>query len=151
MGQEITTINAFLVKAFNHIIIQEYHYLSRYPETKDLSMVEIHLIEAVVKLSKDNSNTANNIAAYLHITPGTLTTSVNTLIKKGMLNKKPSEVDKRKVYITPTDAALIVNQYHEEYHQHLVDFIIKNYSEEEKKVLADCLDKIDTFFFAEGN
>ena len=70
-------INELLVDVFNHILSIEAEVLKN--RGVKLSMTEVHVLEAI-KNTEDP--TMGNIANKLRITMGTLTTSINVLVRK---------------------------------------------------------------------
>ena len=62
-------------------------------EFKDISNNDMHIMEAV---GLDGGN-MSSIAAKLNITVGSLTTSMNSLVKKGYAERERSEKDRRVV------------------------------------------------------
>ncbi len=136
-------INNFLVETFNSILRIEEDSLSK-GEFKNLSVREMHVIEAVVKLK--NNNTAKQIAQELNITQSTLTTTVSTLEKKGMLIRKTGEKDKRVVRICATDLAMKAYAHHLTFHEELVDAVTSKLSKEELDIFLKGLYEIGVFF-----
>ena len=73
-------LNQFLVEVFGQILKAEAACLAG----KDLSLRELHLIDAVCRaVDQGGDNRSTAIAAALGITAGTLTSAVNLLEKKG--------------------------------------------------------------------
>jgi len=79
-------LNDFFVRAFNNLLILEEAYLRKHCAA-DLSVREVHVLSAVEKLSSEQKNTMANVAKFLCVSPGSLTTSVNTLVTKGYLER----------------------------------------------------------------
>lgn len=74
-------LNQFLVEVFGQILKAEAACLAG----KDLSLRELHLIDAVCRaVDQGGDNRSTAIAAALGITAGTLTSAVNLLEKKGV-------------------------------------------------------------------
>ncbi|MBR2453198.1 MAG: MarR family transcriptional regulator, partial [Clostridia bacterium] len=113
-------LNYFLVHIFNHILSWEE---SSFKEMgiSDLPLRELHVIEAVCNLKKSDKNRMSDIANYLSITPGSLTTSVNTLVKKGYLVRENDKSDRRVVLIVPSEKAEEVNAVHATFHASMID------------------------------
>ncbi|MEG1782933.1 MAG: MarR family transcriptional regulator [Oscillospiraceae bacterium] len=143
MQQVKTDINNFLVDTFNRILRIEEDSLSK-GEFKNLSVREMHVIEAVVKLKDDN--TAKQIASELNITQSTLTTTVGTLEKKGMLIRKTGEKDKRVVKIYLTALAVKAYEHHLTFHEELVDAVMSTLSNQELEIFLKGLDGVSRFF-----
>ena len=137
-------INQFLVEAFNEILKAEEIALSKgYP---NLSLREMHVIEAVCQSEDEGINKANVLAKRLKITAGSLTTAVSLLEKKGYLKREKDESDKRIVRISSTQEGKEANEYHKEFHDEMVKEVLKNLSESEANLLIKTLGTITTFF-----
>ncbi|MBQ9756937.1 MAG: winged helix-turn-helix transcriptional regulator [Clostridia bacterium] len=138
-------LNYFLVHIFNHILSWEE---SSFKEmgVSDLSLRELHVIEAVCRLKKSGKNRMSDIANYLSITPGSLTTSVNTLVKKGYLVRENDENDRRVVLIVPTKQADEVDKIHAGFHAAMIDEVEKAISNGETDILVNTLEKLSIFF-----
>ena len=85
-------INDVLVNLFNEILRLEEEAIIT-DKYKDISNNDMHIIEAV-GLGGGNMS---SIAAKLKITVGSLTTSMNSLVKKGYVKRERSEKDRRVV------------------------------------------------------
>ncbi|MEF9952726.1 MAG: MarR family transcriptional regulator [Clostridium sp.] len=135
-------INELLVEIFNDILIIEQKSIS-YGEFKDLSVTEVHTIEAI---GVDKLKSMSEIAADLQITVGTLTIAVNNLVKKGYVERQKSENDRRVVRISLTKRGRLVHRLHEKFHNDMVGASIGGLTEEESDILAKSLDKLNNFF-----
>ncbi len=136
-------INAFLVDAFNSLLQIEEDFLAK-GQFKNITVKEMHLIDAVVKL--EDNNIAKNIARKLNITQSSLTTAVSTLEKKGMLIRKSDEKDKRIVKICPTEKAMQVYNHHRQFHSELVDVVTNKLDRQELDAFVNGLNKVRDFF-----
>ena len=83
----VETVNDVLVNLFNEIMDIEERALIT-PEYKDISVNDMHVIEAV---GIRNPRSMSAIAKDLSVTVGTLTIAVNHLVKKGYINRGRSE------------------------------------------------------------
>lgn len=145
MDAQREDLNRFLVEVFNEILTTE--ELSLAQESQDLSLRELHLIEEVcraVDLGRDNRSTA--IAAAQRITAGTLTIAVNQLEKKGYLERRRDDKDKRVVRIFPTERARRAEERHARFHEELVSHILDALSPEESMVFRRALGSVAEFF-----
>ena len=86
----------------NETLVHLFHEIQKLEEEaiitedfKDLTNNDMHIIEAV---GLEGGN-MSSIAAKLDITVGSLTTSMNSLVKKGYTERERSEKDRRIVYI----------------------------------------------------
>lgn len=138
-------LDAFLVEVFHTILRAEEKSLSR-TGRGDLSIKESHAIEVVCRAEKEGANTASEIARVLGITPGSLTTAVNVLVKKGYLTREKDPADARRVRISATALGHKANEQHHLFHRELVAHALDNVSDEEAAVLTDALEKLAHFF-----
>ncbi|MEF9991036.1 MAG: MarR family transcriptional regulator [Romboutsia sp.] len=134
--------NKLLVQLFNDILHIEEKSLKR-TEFKDLSITEIHTIEAI---GLDTERTMGEIAHDLRITVGTLTTAINKLIKKGYVQRKRIEEDRRVVLVSLTETGKDVYNVHFIFHDEMIKAMMNKFSEDEEKVLALALEKLNAFF-----
>ena len=100
MTQHEAQLNGFLVNVFNDILRLEEASIRKGP-CKNLSVSEMHVLEAVEKSSVDASGAAGmaEVAAHLSITSGTLSVAVKTLEQKGYLVRSRGSRDKRRVTV----------------------------------------------------
>ena len=84
-----------LVKLFNDILEYQESALST-TEFKDLTNNDIHVISAI---GMNTKKSMSMIAKELTVTFGTLTISMNSLVRKGYVVKERSEKDKRVVLV----------------------------------------------------
>lgn len=139
-------INNFLVNLFNDILRIEEHCLSS-NEFKNLSIKEIHIIEAVCYAAKTGGdNRASAIADALGVTAGTLTVAVNTLERKGYLERRRDSGDKRVVRLYPTPSALEIDRIHSHFHHEMAASVIEVLTPEELVALTRGLHSIQRYF-----
>lgn len=138
-------MNRFLVEVFGEILKTEEECLSG--RFTDLSLRELHLIEEVC-LAQDEGrdNRATAIAAAQRVTAGTLTTAVSLLEKKGYLERRRDEKDRRAVRILPTDKARAAERVHAQFHREMVDGILETLDDGEAQVLVKALGGLTDFF-----
>ena len=135
-------LNKLLVQLFNDILQIEKNAMNN-TEFKDLSITEIHTIEAI---GKEGNRTMGEIANDLRITVGTLTTAINRLIKKGYVERKRIEADRRVVVVYLTESGKKVFDEHTLFHKEMIDEVAKNFEDYELKVLTKALSKVSEFF-----
>lgn len=140
-----TEINHSFVKVFNSILSWEEQSFKDMGLEK-LSLRELHVIEAVYYLLGKDKNKMSEIAAYMSITPGSLTTSVNCLVKKGYLERQSVPEDRRVVKIVPTKMAEEANEIHQKLHMEMVDKVFSSFDEKSIDVLIDALVRLDSMF-----
>ena len=116
MSNPMKLINDILVDLFKNILdIEEQALKDR--GIIDLSMNEMHTLEAI---GYEDVKTMSETAEILKITLGTLTTSVNRLVKKGYVQRLQDEKDRRIVLIKLTDKGQEAYKIHEDFHMEMV-------------------------------
>lgn len=138
-------LNHFFVTVFNDIIRMEEASLAK-GSHKQLSVSEMHVIEAVCHSQEEEANTMKELSSKLMITASSLTIAVKTLELKGYLIRKKSNADKRKVYVSATEVAKAANKEHARFHEALVKSIIKELKEPEISALTSALEILHGFF-----
>lgn len=142
MQKETSVVNELLVKIFNEILqIEEKTLKSGY--FSDLSVREMHTIEAIGSKSK---RMMSEVAQDLGITVGTLTTSINRLIKKGYVERSRIEEDRRVVLVELTKKGKVANRLHERFHNEMVKEMMDGLLDDEKEVLIRSLNKLNNYF-----
>ncbi|HHT88862.1 MAG TPA: MarR family transcriptional regulator [Clostridiales bacterium] len=137
--EKFLEINKILVEIYDDVNhIEEYSIKNG--EFKDLSITEIHTIEAV---GLYGSRTMSEIASRLEITMGTLTTAIDKLIKKGYVERSRSNIDRRIVNVRLTNRGKLAYRIHEKFHLDMVRAIMDDFSEEEEEILLSALRKLN--------
>lgn len=145
MSKEYSAINNFLVTVFNEILRTEEASLKT-KEFKNLSVREMHVIEAVCDATENEKNTASEIALSQKVTAGTLTTSVSILEKKGYVIRHRDDTDKRVVRIFPTEKGKTANEVHQSFHHEMVSSIMSVLKEDELAIFVKGLGAVQQFF-----
>ena len=135
-------INDILVHLFNEIWeLEEKAIITE--EYKDITNNDMHIIEAI---GLGEGNNMSTIAKKLNITVGSLTTSMNSLVKKKYTERIRSEEDRRVVYIRLTEKGINAYHHHEEFHKKMTDAVVKALDQEEVPVLVKTLNSLAEFF-----
>lgn len=134
-------INELLVDVFNHILSIEADTLKQ--RGVKLSMTEVHVLEAIRNTKEP---TMGHIAKRLRITLGTLTTSVNVLVRKEYVYRYRDDNDRRKVYIKLNQNACDVLKVHDEFHDEMINSVFKDLEIEKDEVLMKSLENISNYF-----
>lgn len=145
MSDRYFTVNKFLVDVFNEVLGIEEKCLSL-SKFSDLSVKEMHVIDAVCAAERSGENRAADIAAALGITPGTLTVSTSILERKGYLLRKGDSSDKRVVRLTSTDKGRAANEHHASFHHEMVDEVLRQLSEEQQEIFVEALGRVISYF-----
>lgn len=135
------TLNELLVELFRDIMTIEEKAL-RTGEYKDVTSNDMHVIEAIGTTGKNMSS----VAKSLGVTTGTLTISVNSLVKKGYVERTRSQEDRRVVLVSLTQKGRGVFVHHQKFHDDMMQAILKQLSEDEQRVLQKALTGLNSFF-----
>ena len=130
------------VKLFNDIMNIEAKAIIT-PEFRDITNNDMHVIEAVGIREPRNMS---SVAKTLGITVGTLTISINGLVKKGYVHRVRSDADRRVVLVSLTEKGEKAYHHHEKFHEDMIQSLLKDLSEEETKTLVSALTNLRDFF-----
>lgn len=136
------TLNGVLVNLFRDVMNLEENAIIT-SEYSDITNNDMHVIEAV-GLGEPKNMSA--IAKLLSVTVGTLTIAMNSLVKKGYVNRERGKEDRRIVNISLSEKGKCAYRHHEEFHRHMIDEILKDLTEEETEALVRSLEKLDQWF-----
>lgn len=142
MEEAYKKINHALVNLIRQIWDQEEKAIIT-EEFKDLTNNDMHVIEAV---GLGEGKNMSSIARELKITVGSLTTSMNSLVKKQYVERSRSKEDRRVVFVKLTEKGRKAYLHHEEYHRRMAQTILDRLDEEELSVLLKTLDALTGFF-----
>lgn len=136
------TLNELLVELFHDIMTIEEKSIRKGP-FKDVTVNDLHVIEAI---GTEKSKNMSTVAKALGVTMGTLTISVNALVKKGFVERVRSEEDRRVVLISLTEWGKKAYKNHQEFHSDMIQSIVGQLDEDEKKIFQKSLEKLNWFF-----
>lgn len=139
------TINDIIVELFKNILTIEERSL-RNRGIRDLSMTEIHTIEAI---GKGSYKTMSEIAEALNITMGTLTISINRLESKDYVYRSKDPNDRRVVLASLTKKGELVDKIHKNFHDEMIDHVMVDLKLDEDQALINALKNINEFFLKE--
>ena len=136
------SLNGVLVNLFRDVMNLEENAIIT-SEYSDITNNDMHVIEAV-GLGEPKNMSA--IAKLLSVTVGTLTIAMNSLVKKGYVNRERGKEDRRIVNISLSEKGKCAYRHHEEFHRHMIDEILKDLTEEETDALVRSLSKLEQWF-----
>ena len=136
------SLNDLLVYLFNHIIYIERTELIT-SEFSDITTNDMHIIEAVGLRGHRNMSA---VAQQLNITVGTLTITVNRLVKKGYVLRQRSEKDKRVVHLALSEKGQRAYAHHKHFHEQMIEGVKEHLSEEELQILIKALSGLIDYF-----
>lgn len=138
----ISTLNELLVKLFRNINVIEERAI-RTGEYRDVTANDMHVIEAI---GTEEAKNMTSVARSLDVTTGTLTIAVNSLVKKGYVNRVRSEEDRRVVLISLSEKGKRAYLHHRQFHDRMINVVVEELTEEEQQVLEKALNKLNQFF-----
>ena len=135
---------------FDHILVKLFHEIMDIEQKaiiteqfKDITNNDMHVIAAIGIGTPKNMSA---IAKQLRVTTGTLTISMNSLVKKGYVKRERSEQDRRVVYIMLTAKGKLAYRQHESFHKKMTEALIWHLSPEETELLVKALTNLKDFF-----
>ncbi len=136
------TLNELLVKLFRDVTDAEQKMLVG-PEFADITNNDMHVIEAIGIREPKNMST---IARELSVTVGTLTIAMNSLVKKGYVERTRGQEDRRVVYISLSERGKKAYESHEKFHREMIQSMIEKLSQEEIETLVKALSSLSLWF-----
>ena len=122
------TLNDILVNLFFEILDLEERELIK-GEFKNISVNDMHIIDAI---EPGDGKNMSAIAKIQGVTIGSLSTSMNSLVKKGYVSRERSEEDRRMVIIKLTEKGLRAYERHKIFHEKMVDAALQSLADDEK-------------------
>ena len=135
-------LNEVLVRLFRNINVLEERAICT-GDYKDVTANDMHVIEAI---DMEEARNMTSVARSLGVTTGTLTIAVNSLVKKGYVERVRSEEDRRVVLVSLSEKGKKAYLHHRQFHEQMIEAIVEELSEEEQAVLEKALVKLDRFF-----
>lgn len=142
MDRFATELNEVLVDTY-HIIEQVEEQAVKNTKSMDLSISELHFLEAV---GRDQGKTVSDIAQSLNVTLPSVTNAVNKLVKKGYVTKEKGAADGRTVWVTLTRLGKKMCAAHRYFHAQMVRNISTEFSDAEKEQVLELMYKLNRFF-----
>ena len=136
------TLNELLVTLFRDVMDIEQKVIIT-PEFKDITNNDMHVINAIgVGTTKNMSS----IAKELSVTVGTLTISMNSLVKKGYVIRERGKEDRRVVHISLSEKGVKAYYHHKHFHEQMIQGVVEVLTEEELQALIKALTKLNSWF-----
>lgn len=136
------TLNEILVRLFRDINTIEERAI-RTEEYKDVTTNDMHVMEAI---GIQEAKNMTSVAKSLEVTTGTLTIAVNSLVKKGYVERVRSEEDRRVVLVSLSEKGKKAYLHHQQFHQQMIASILETLDGQEQQVLEKALQKLNQFF-----
>ena len=145
MNKKQTEImNDYFLHSALHLLTLEEQSL-RNQCADDLSIRELHVVEAVAVLQETEKNTMAEIAGYLHLSPASLTTAVNVLVKKGYLVRDYSPVDRRVIYVNLTESGVTANRKYLDFVKEMIYKVTENVDEQTADGMIEAMLKLSDY------
>lgn len=138
----VSALNEMLVKLFRNINVIEERAICT-GEYQDITANDMHVIEAI---GTEEAKNMTRVARSLEVTTGTLTIAINSLVKKGYVNRVRSEEDRRVVLISLSEKGKRAYLHHRQFHDQMIDVVVEELTGEEQQVLEKALKKLNQFF-----
>ena len=135
-------LNDVLVNLFRDIMDIEQRAVTC-QEFPDITSNDLHVIEVIGVGEPKNMST---IARELSVTVGTLTISVNGLVKKGYVVRQRGLGDRRVVYISLSERGRRAYERHARFHREMIEGICSALTPEEMAALVKALEKLKGWF-----
>ena len=107
----------------------------------DITMTQMQIMGCVL-FSPEKSVRVRDISEELGITPGGISQQVDTLVKMGLLERKPDEKDRRAVCITLSEKGEEINEWVDQFLTNLFQKLLADVPEEKRYVFAEVLDSM---------
>lgn len=134
--------NEVLVKLFRDIMDIEQKAIIT-SEFEDITNNDMHVMEAI---GIEEPKNMSSIARELSVTVGTLTIAMNSLVKKGYVERIRGREDRRVVYISLSDKGRHAYGHHARFHKEMINSMTNGLSKEELEILMHALKKLKAWF-----
>ena len=135
-------LNEVLVRLFRNINVIEERAICT-GDYKDVTANDMHVIEAI---DMEEARNMSSVARSLGVTTGTLTIAVNSLVKKGYVERARSEEDRRVVLVSLSEKGKRAYLHHRQFHEQMIGSVVKELTEEELEALVKALTKLNSWF-----
>lgn len=140
MGTNNKLGNLF-VELFHSILDAEEKAIIR-GDFQDISINDVHVIEAI---GNNEPKSSSAVSKKLGVTMGTLTKSIDGLVRKDYVQRVRSESDKRVVLLSLSAKGLRVFKKHAAFHENMVRAATKQFAPEETVLLEKTLDNLEKY------
>ncbi|WP_251546630.1 MarR family winged helix-turn-helix transcriptional regulator [Limosilactobacillus caecicola] len=134
-------INKALIKVYSGIVYIEEHELKK-SRFSDITIKEMHAIDAI---SMYDHQTISKVAEKLHLTPGTMTSMTDRLIRKGYVERIRDKDDRRVVRLMLTKRGRLLYRAHRAFHNMMVERFLKDINPDELKIVKKALKNLEGF------
>ena len=107
----------------------------------EVTMTQVQIIGCVL-FSPEQSVRIRDISEELGITPGGISQQVDTLVRMGLLERKPDENDRRAVCITLSEKGREINRNLDRFFSTLFQRLLAGVPEEKCRIFVEVLDSM---------
>lgn len=140
-------LNKLFSATFDSVLRIEEHALDN-RLTAGLTISELHTIAAV---GLYESKPMKAIAEALHVTLATVTAAVNKLEKKGFVERRRNQEDRRQVLVSLTTKGRKACRAHDMFHEKMVARALSSLNADETHALMSALRQLVSFFNEEAD
>ena len=102
-------------------------------------------MHAINAISMYNHKTASEVARELHLTPGSLTATIDRLVKKGYVERIRGNDDRRVIRLGLTKKGRLMYRAHDAFHHKMVEGFLKDTTPEELQVIEKAIKNLENF------
>lgn len=143
MGNYSDFLSELLERTYYSVLQIEEHMVKG-AKSLNLSIGEIHLIEAIAK-GKADGKTISKLSEMQNISLPSVTLAINKLVRKGYVIKTKSPQDGRVVNVTLTKRGQKVNNVHQHFHKRMIASVTDALSQEELDSMVKGIVKLNEF------
>ncbi|SDH21880.1 DNA-binding transcriptional regulator, MarR family [Vibrio xiamenensis] len=131
------------LEKLNRLLTEFYDKMSSWEQSvvkeTGYSLAQIHTIEV---LGSHGAMRMKELAEKLGITTGTLTVQIDKLVRAELIERMPSENDRRAIVVGLTAQGLNLHRQHNQLHLELVNELTQELNSEQPAQLIGCLEKM---------
>lgn len=110
------------------------------PLSRELGMAQTALDILLFLANNPGMDTARDICAYMHLKPGIVSFHVDNLVREGLLERRPSPIDRRRCPLACTAQANPVLMRGKQMQKEFSQKLTRRLSPQELEVCMHCLD-----------
>ncbi|MFT8324479.1 MarR family winged helix-turn-helix transcriptional regulator [Oenococcus sicerae] len=138
---KIKKISALLIESYNGIMQVEEKYLKR-TQFRDITVKEVHAIDAITMY---DHKTTTAVARQLRLSPGTLTASVDKLVRKGYVIRLQSADDQRVIRLGLTRRGRLIYRAHQSFHRQMTESFLSDMDADQVDIIEHSMLNLQTF------
>lgn len=140
--KQMNMLKDLMINTFNSVTnIEEQAIEGRLAQ--GLTISELHTIAA---MGLHEENPMSVVAGRLDVTLATLNVAIGKLEKKGFVERRRSETDRRQMLIKLTTKGRKAYRAHDAFHHKLIEEALEDLTPEEEEAFVKALTKVKSFF-----